>query len=277
MMKSRLLTAASALTLSFCAFAQEATEAPPVAVEPDQVLLEVNGFQVTPRLFQAYRGMRQQPEPQDPRQAQTVILNELINIIVLSQDAEKRNLEKKEDYQALLEISRRKALAEAGIDEIVANFEVTDEAIKATYEAEYATPTKEFKARHILVKEEDEAKELIAKLDKGGDFAELAKEHSTGPTGARGGDLGWFDASSMVAPFAEALQAMKKGDYSKEPVQTQFGWHVIMLEDTREQAPPKLEDVRPALVAQLRQKAAADYVAELNKSADVKINKPEGS
>lgn len=127
----------------------------------------------------------------------------------------------------------------------------------------------EIKARHILLETEQEAKDVIARLDKGADFAELAKEKSTGPSGPRGGDLGWFTQGTMVPEFSEAAFGLKKGEITKTPVKTQFGWHVIKVEDRRKSAPPSFEEAKEDLRAQAAQKAVTDVLADLRKDAEV--------
>jgi peptidyl-prolyl cis-trans isomerase C len=252
--------------------AAEETAAPAApAVDANQVLMTVNGFEVTPQVFQAYRQLRQRAEPSDPRQAQIMILNELVNILMVSQDAEARELEKKPDNALLADMSKRIAMTEMAVQDVTSSFAVSDEMLQKAYDESFGNQPKEYKARHILVKEEAEARELIAELDKGANFEELAKANSTGPSGPRGGDLGWFSMSTMVKPFADAVAAMDKGSYTKEPVQTQFGWHVILLEDVRDPVPPKMEDVRDQLEAKLKQDALTSYVTALRDKADIKV------
>ena len=126
------------------------------------------------------------------------------------------------------------------------------------------TPPTEFKARHILVATQGEAAEIITQLDGGADFAELAMEKSTGPSGPSGGDLGWFPPERMVAEFSEAVQALEDGAYSKEPVQTQFGWHVILREESRDAAPPPFDSVRDALKQNVEGQKLQDYLESLS-------------
>jgi len=252
--------------------AAEESAAPAAAPATDQqVLMTVNGFEITPEVFHTYRLLRQRAEPSDPRQAQTLILNELVNILMVSQDAEARGLDKKPENALLADIGRRMAMTEMAVRDVSGNFEVTDEMLQQAYDEAFANQPKEYKARHILVKEEDKAKELIAELDGGADFAELAKNNSTGPSGPRGGDLGWFSLATMVKPFGDAVAAMEKDAYTKEPVQTQFGWHVILLEDVRDPTPPKMEEVKDQLETKLKQDALTDYVTALRDKADIKV------
>ena len=128
---------------------------------------------------------------------------------------------------------------------------------------------KEYKARHILVKTEDEAKAVVKQLDDGSDFAKLAKEKSTGPSGKTGGDLGWFRPQQMVPPFSDAVAAMKKNTYTKKPVKTQFGWHVIKLEDLRDVQPPKFEDIKDQVKTIVQTKRVQKYVKSLRDKAKI--------
>lgn len=271
-MKSKQLWAialASALT-STPLFAQ--TEAAATEEAEKRVLLTVNGYEVTPQVYLAYRGLRQRPEPRDPQQAQLTLLNELATILMISQDAEKQGVDKKPEHAIILDIGRRLALSEAAVQDVLTNFAPTQEGVMAAYEEAYKDMPKEYKARHILVKEEPKALVLIAELDSGADFAELAKEHSTDPgSGSRGGDLGWFTTDRMVPSFGEAVVAQEPGVHSKQPVQSQFGYHIILVEDSREQDAPKFEDVRDDLVIQLRQQAVADYVEQVRNNTDIQI------
>ncbi len=170
-----------------------------------------------------------------------------------------------------LDNQRRTYLAAAVLNR-AADAAVTDEALQRLFDETYskAAPTKEFNAAHILVATEDEAKALKAELDGGGDFAELAKTKSSDPGSAQnGGDLGWFGPGMMVEPFEKAVMTMQPGQVS-DPVQTQFGWHVIRLSETRLATGPTLEEKRPELAGELQSKAVEDYVTALTAKADVK-------
>jgi peptidyl-prolyl cis-trans isomerase C len=168
-----------------------------------------------------------------------------------------------------LENERRSFVAGEALSRI-AQDAVTDEAVQAAYDATYANaePTKEYHAAHILVKTEDEAKEIKKELDDGADFATLAKEKSTGPSGPNGGDLGWFGAGMMVKPFEDAVSGLEPGAVS-DPVQTQFGWHVIKLYETRMQDAPPLDDVRGDLVQQIQREAMEAALEKYTDEADV--------
>ena len=276
-MKTRSLWTIALASALFTApvFAETQGQAP-----GDKVLLTVNGYEVTTDVLLAYRGLRQRPAPRDPEQAYRTLLNELATILMISQDAETRGVDKKPEHAAILDVGRRMALSEAAVQDVLIGFEVSDEAIQTAYDEKYKDMPKEYKARHILVKEEDKAKELIVELDGGADFAALATEHSADPgSAARGGDLGWFTPERMVKPFSDAVVAQEPGAYSREPIKSQFGYHILLVEETREQEPPKLEDVREELTAALRQAAVTDYVSGITSKADIQITdqpQPEG-
>jgi len=146
---------------------------------------------------------------------------------------------------------------------------VTEAEVKARYDKEIAAspPEEEVSARHILLKTEEEAKAVIVELDAGKDFAELAKEKSTGPSAAQGGELGYFTKGRMVPEFEAVAFTLKAGEYAKEPVKTQFGWHVIKLEDRRETAPPEFD----AISDQVRQLVMRERYGDLIKAARAEV------
>jgi peptidyl-prolyl cis-trans isomerase C len=238
-------------------------------------LLTVNGKPVTRAMYSLYfqDRMRGVPDAKNSPEMQMSVLNELANILIVAQEAEKSGLHEREDVAASLDLLKAKLLTQVAIQEHANQHKPSDEEVQKIYDAEYANQSNtEYKARHILVKEEEEAKSLITKLNDGGDFAELAKEHSTGPTGKNGGDLGWFDAGQMVQPFSEALKSMEKGKYTTEPVKTQFGWHVILLEDSRQSPPATLEKVRGKIMNSLQQKSLTEYMQGLRESSNLVFN-----
>jgi peptidyl-prolyl cis-trans isomerase C len=158
---------------------------------------------------------------------------------------------------------------------------ITDAMVQDAYKAHQAAnpPAEEHRARHILLETEEAAREVIALLDGGADFAELAKERSTGPSGPKGGDLGYFTADQMVPEFSQAAAALEPGQHSAEPAKTQFGWHVIKLEDRRSSAPAPLEEVEPQLRQQLARDALETVLDGLRDGAEIEIvsEKPEPS
>ncbi len=242
---------------------------------PQGPVLTINGIDISMPALLTYRDSRQGlPLPQDPQQAQNQIVSELITTVLLSEEAKKLGVVDRPEVKDAIAMYTRIVLRDAALSELMKQQTVSDDEIKAAYDkSQKDSKSVEYKARHILVKDEAKAKELIVKLDGGADFAELAKENSTGPTGKDGGDLGWFSPDMMVEPFRDALAAMEKGKYTKEPVKTQFGWHVIVLEDSRDQAPPTLESVKPQLEQQLKSEKLRALLAEMSK--DVKVSSPQ--
>ncbi len=150
---------------------------------------------------------------------------------------------------------------------------ITDELIQEAYQVHLADnpPAEEFHARHILVETEEAAREVIGLLDDGADFAELAKERSTGPSGPRGGDLGYFTADQMVPEFSQAAAALEPGQHTAEPVKTQFGWHAIKLDDRRTAAPAAFEEVEPQLRQQLARESVAAIFKNLRAGMEIEI------
>ncbi|MGR9114781.1 MAG: peptidylprolyl isomerase [Gammaproteobacteria bacterium] len=200
------------------------------------------------------------------------LIEELVRRELLVQDALHKQLDKSPEFLERIEQAKRALLSQAALQDFLKSNPVTDDEIKTEYDKKVGGDNGlEFKARHILVKTEDEAKNLIGELDKGANFEELAKKHSTGPSGPQGGDLGWFIASQMVPPFSEAVIALENGKYTSEPVETQFGWHVILREDSRPQTVPPLEAVKEQLLPFLQRQKVQDMLEKLRSQAQVEI------
>lgn len=200
------------------------------------------------------------------------LIEELIQRELLLQDAVNKQLDQTPEVIAQLESARKSILSQAALQNYLQANPVTDEEIQAEYDkSAKGDDSKEYKARHILVKTEQEAKDLITKLTSGADFATLAKENSTGPSGAQGGDLGWFSSNQMVAPFSEAVIALEDNQFSTEPVQTQFGWHVILREGVRDRTAPPLEAVKAQLEPFLQRQKIRTMLDNLRKQAKVEI------
>ena len=199
------------------------------------------------------------------------IKEELIAREIFMQEARKRGLETSEDYKAQIELARQSLL----IRELFASFQkknpVTDAEVKAEYDKFVAANGgKEYRARHILVEKEDEAKSLIADIKKGAKFEDLAKKASKDPgSGANGGDLDWANAASYVPEFSNAMIKLEKGQMTDAPVKSQFGFHIIRVDDVREAQLPKLDEVKPQITQQLTQSKLAKYHDDLRAKAKV--------
>ncbi|MDD5228921.1 MAG: peptidylprolyl isomerase [Methylococcales bacterium] len=201
------------------------------------------------------------------------LVDELIQRELLIQDATKKNLDQTPEFVARLTDARKALLSQTDLQNFIAANPVTDAEIKAEYDSKVAAEKgTEYKARHILVKTEAEAKKVIADLDKGGDFKKLADKLSLdGKEAQNGGDLGWFSAAQMVAPFSDAVAALENGKYTKTPVQTQFGFHVIMREESRPQTPPPLDAVKEQLTPFLQRQKIETMLKSLRTAAKVEV------
>lgn len=257
--------------------AENGVKSAPQTTDPrTQTLVSVDGFPITGEMFGLYYSQRlkKMPGAKNSPEAQNQSINEMINMVLLTREAEKAGLQNNPNVRVALELQRSELLSRIALQQHASQNLPSDEALKAAYDAKYANESagSEYKARHILVAEEDKAKELIIEINGGADFAEMAKEHSTGPSGKNGGDLGWFEGSQMVKPFSDALKTMEPGSVSAEPVKTQFGWHIILLEETRAKEPPTFESVRPQLQANASRQVLQDYVHKLRESSKIVLN-----
>ncbi|SDD66995.1 peptidylprolyl isomerase [Ruegeria marina] len=238
--------------------------------EADTVVARVNGEEITLGHMIIARATLPQQYQQLPDEVLFEgILDQLIQQTLLKQVQGGRT-----PLQVVLSLENeeRSLLAGETIEQIMASV-TTDEALQAAYDAKYADGfgEDEFNASHILVPSEDEAKAVKELLDNGVDFAATARERSTGPSGPNGGELGWFGAGAMVPEFEAAVMALEVGNVSA-PVQTQFGWHVIKLNDKRKSTAPELDEVRDELAAQIQQDAVEARLADL--TSDGNIEKP---
>lgn len=204
-------------------------------------------------------------------QIQGQLKDEVIAREVFMQEAQKRGLDGTDDFKAQLELARQTLLIRELFADYQKNNPVSDAEIKSEYDKFVATNGgREYHARHILVEKEDEAKAIIASLKKGAKFEEIAKKQSKDPgSGANGGDLDWANAASYVPEFSAALVKLKKGQTTDAPVKSQFGWHVIRMEDVRQAQLPKLAEVKPQIAQQLQQQKLAKFQEELRGKAKI--------
>ena len=241
----------------------------PALAEPaaDTVVATVGGEEIT----LGHMIMMTAQLPQEYQQLPDEVLYDAVLDQLIRQTAVAQTIEGKLSTEArlALENERRSFLAGEALTD-VAEAAVTDEALQAAYDERFANaePELEYNASHILLETEEKALEVKARLDEGADFAEMAKEHSTGPTGPNGGSLGWFGKGMMVKPFEDAVVALKVGEISA-PVQSDFGWHVIALNDQREKPTPTLDEVRAQLTAEIQQAAITAALDEITAAASV--------
>lgn len=256
-MKKQMLSAALVALLAVPALAQNLAvvngkPVPSSRVNALKQQVEASGRPVTPEVL-------------------AQIKEELIAREIFMQEAKKRGLDASDEYKTQIELARQTIL----IRQLFADFQkknpVTDADIKAEYDKFVAANGgKEYRARHILVEKEDEALALIAQIKKGGSFEDLAKKASKDPgSGANGGDLDWAAAGSYVPEFSGAMVKLDKGQMTDTPVKSQFGFHIIRVDDVREAQLPKLEDVKPQIAQQLQQQKLSTFQDNLRSKAKI--------
>jgi len=265
LMKMNIFAAGAALLLS-------ATLALPLAAYAQNIAI-VNGKPVPKaradaliKQVQAQAAAQGQQLPPDLEQR---VRDKLVMDEIFTQEAEKRGMAATPEYKSQMEQARQAVLTQALLAEFVKTHPVSDDEVKAEYEKFKAQSAgTEYRARHILVEKEDEAKALIKQINGGANFEELAKKNSKDPgSGANGGDLDFAAPGSYVPEFSQAMVKLKKGEMTQEPVKTQFGYHIIKLEDTREAQFPKLDDVKGQLKQRMEQQKLATYRDEIRAKA----------
>jgi peptidyl-prolyl cis-trans isomerase C len=263
----------------FAVFAAAPLAAQDSAPKPDVVVAEVNGEKILMADLQAtYRSLPQRLQQVPFEQLYKPLLEHAISIRLLANEGRKAKLEESEAVKARVKYIENQYVYEAYVEKIVGE-RATDAKLKEAYEA-YVKEYKgeeEVRASHILVKTEQEAKDIITQLDKGADFAKLAKEKSTDPSKEKNsGDLGFFTKEQMVKEFAEAAFALKKGETTKAPVKTQFGWHVIRVTDRRTAAAPPFDEVKDQLKQKLAETIAQEEITKLKNTAKIARFDAEG-
>jgi len=269
----RLSQLAATLLLTSVAFLPVQGHA---ADEADPVVATVAGVEIhASELSMAEGDLDPQFARMPAEQRRVAALAAVIDIKTLARKAEAEKLDETEDFKKQMAFQRDRALHNAIFKSTVVD-PVTDADIKARYEKEIAaTPAEEeVSARHILLKTEEEAKAVIAELDGGKDFAELAKEKSTGPSAGQGGDLGFFTKGRMVPEFEAVAFTLKAGEYAKEPVKTQFGWHVIKVEERREKAHPAFEEVADQVRQLVMRERYGDLIREARSEVKIEVLDP---
>ncbi|WP_378948334.1 peptidylprolyl isomerase [Mesorhizobium sp. ANAO-SY3R2] len=273
------LVALSSLPL----LAQDAAPAQPAApaaapVDPNAVVATVNGQPVTEAdIALAEKELGAQFGRLPPEQRRAAALSSIIEIRLMAAQAVEKGLDKDPEFLRQMAFLNQRALHGELVDKEVAG-KITDDEIRARYDKEIAaqTPVNEVHARHILVKSKEEADAIIKKLDGGEDFQKLANENTTDPSGkTSGGDLGFFGPGQMVPEFEKAAMALEVGAYTKEPVQTQFGWHIIKLEDKRAQQPPAFDAVKDQVKSLLIREKYIELVKQIRDQGKVDVTDPE--
>ena len=239
----------------------------------DARVATINGAPLYATLFEAYANARlQKPAAELSDEERDGLLDEMIQYQLMARAAVEAGLAQELDIAVDMELQRLQTLSRALASRHLEDNPVSEGELQVAYEQNVGRLSGlQYKARHILVDEETQAAEIIEELHAGADFAELAVSRSTGPSGPDGGDLGWFSADAMVAPFADAVRSMEVGAFSLQPVQTRFGWHVILLEGREDQQPPGLDAVRADITEFVEQRKIEELLNSLRDAAEITI------
>ncbi|HET9112583.1 MAG TPA: peptidylprolyl isomerase [Burkholderiales bacterium] len=240
------------------------------AASSGKVMAVVNGTPIPQAEFDMVKQDRAaQGQPVNDQTA-AALRDSLINAEILAQQAEKSGLNNDPSFKLRLQLAKTQMLAQTYIASYIKAHPVSESAMKAEYDRVKAMMgTKEYKVRHILVDNEAEAKDIIAKLNKKASFTELAKKDSKDSSAANGGELGWVAPGNLVKEFADAMAQLKKGEYTKTPIHTKFGWHIIQVEDIRDLKFPPYDQVKDQLRTDMEQQMVKKLVTELRANAKV--------
>lgn len=254
---SRLLAVLVTASVAMAAQAQNIAIVNGVAIPQAKMDIQLKAL--------AARGQKDSPE------LRNAIKDSLVTAVLIEQEATKKGLDKTPDVQAELEMARQSVIFRAYVQDYMKNNPVTDAEIKAEYDKYKATQAdKEYNVRHILVKDEKAAKDIIEQLKKGAKFDKLAEKFSIDPgSKAKGGELGWNAPGNFVKPFAEAMTKLDKGQISKEPVKSDFGFHIIKLDDVRSAKVPGFDEVKPQITEFLQRKKLETLMAGLRAKAKI--------
>ena len=234
----------------------------------------VNGEKLSSTLLdtfiQAVMGGNNSHEPPTDEQ-KTQLTDQLINMALAAQAGEKEGLGKDPQVAARLQLLQMQILAEAASEKYIKAHPVSESELKAEYDAQVAGMPKEYRARHILVEKKETAEEIIKQLNAGADFAKLAEKDSKDSSAKQGGELGWFTLQTMVKPFADAVAALEVGKFTETPVQSEFGYHVILLEEVRTPEAPAFDQVKPQVEMFVQRKKLQEYLDGLRKAAKIQM------
>lgn len=271
-MITRSLLMVGVIALAGCA-PTESAKGP--AVPDGPIAGTVDGTPVPQSVMDAFLSAQfRKPTTDLSDEERTRGIEALGQMLALANEAERLNLDQDSEIAGQIMLQRMNTLARGLINKKTTEGALSDDDVRAKYDEQVASgELREYKARHILVEEEDAAKALIKRLDDGEDFAELAKSESTGPSGPNGGDLGWFGAGRMVEPFFNATVELEPGAHSSEPVQTRFGWHVIKLEETRDQP---FDQAAQQIRAAVQRDWVENYVEEIKNAANIQWSSAPG-
>lgn len=237
---------------------------------PVESVATVNGKAISKGQFDLYvANIERQAGREIPADQKSQLLDQFIGMELAAEAAEKSGVAKDPKVEDQVALAKLNVIVDAGLKKYLDEHPVTDEELKPEYDAQVAAMPREYHARHILVDDKATADALTAQLKGGGDFAKIAKEKSKDSSKDNGGDLGWFTPETMVKPFADAVAALQPGQMTDQPVQSQFGWHIIKLEESRAPAPPAFDEVKDRVKQIVQRKRLQSYLDELRKNAKI--------
>jgi peptidyl-prolyl cis-trans isomerase C len=242
----------------------------PAAAAPAERVATVNGKPLAKSEFELYvANMNRQSGREVSEEQKGELLDQYISMQLAAEEAEKAGVDKDQKVRDQLALARLQVLAKAGLDKYLEAHPVQDSELRPEYDTQVAALPREYHARHILVDDRAAAEAITKELQGGADFAKLAAKRSKDPSSKSGGDLGWFSLDTMVPPFATAVKAMQPGQLTEQPVQSQYGWHVIKLEETRATSAPPFDEVQDQVKVFVQQKKVRTYLEDLRKGAQV--------
>jgi peptidyl-prolyl cis-trans isomerase C len=266
-----------AAALAALAACQPKTAATATVADSSPAIATVNGSPISRDFYEFYiKGITGKNAADLTPQMRATALDNLIRAKLVGEEAVKEGLDKNGDTAYLLQLSRLNVLEQAVSDKYLKDRKPTEQELRAEYETQIGTmPKQEYHARHILVATEPFAQKIVDRLNKGEKFEDIAKRDSMDSSKTNGGDLGWFTPDRMLPEFSGAVMALKPGEYTKKPVQTQYGWHVIQLVDTRDLAAPQFDQVKQRLEQVVQAKKFRSYMDELMRTAKIeKLDQP---
>ena len=274
--RTLLLPVALALALAAC---QPKAGAPAAAADTSATVATVNGQPITRDFYEYYvKSLSGKPSAELSADIRGKLLDNIVHGEVVAQEAVKQGLDKSGDTPYILELSRLQLLGQALGEHYLKDKKPTDAEVHADYEAYVAAaPKLEYHARHILVATEPFAEKLVQRLEHGEKFEDLAKAESMDPSKSNGGDLSWIRPEQVPPEFMKAVAALKPGEYSKTPVQTPFGWHIVQLVETRPLAPQSFDDRKQRIQQELERKKFKDYVDDLMRTAKITRTLDQGA
>ena len=254
-------------TLLLCACGEAAS---PTPADTGAAIAVVNGKNIPKSEFDLYvQNITQQSKQPVTEEQRAQILDQYIALKLAVDVADKAGVAKQQKVVDQLALARLNVVVDAGLQKYLEEHPITDAELKPEYDAQVAAMPREYHARHILTEDKASADAVTKDLNGGADFAKLAETKSKDTSANSGGDLGWFTLDSMAKPFADAVSALQPGQLTAEPVQTQFGWHVIKLEDSRAASPPAFDEVKAQVKTIVQRKKLQTYLEELRKGAKI--------